>query len=257
MFDTILDMENNYLTILSQFGIKSQEAQIYLACLKLGQGTVSEIASESGVQRTFIYDLVRDMVKNGILSEVEIRGTLHYSALSIEKFKVLQEEKINRLESVMPEIKAWVKTIGDKPRVQFFEGTQGIQIALEDTLKQPQNGTILAFATAEGYYSQDQSFINSYLRRRIKKGITVRAIGPDIPVNREYLEKDKEQLRETRLVDPKLYPFTNEIDIYQNKVAIMSLQGELLSVIIESESVAKTLRSIFELAWKGAGVGNP
>lgn len=252
MFDTILDMENNYSAIFAQFGIKAQEAKIYLACLKIGQATVSDIARESGVQRTFIYDLVKNMVENGILSEVEIRGTLHYSALSIDKFKALQEEKINRLESVMPEIRALVKTIGDKPRVQFFEGAQGIQIALEDTLKQPQNGLILAFATAEGYYSQDQSFINSYLKRRVKKGIQVRAIGPDLPVNREYLEKDKEQLRETRLVDAKLYPFTNEIDIYENKVAIMSLQGELLSVIIESESVAKTLRSIFELAWKGA-----
>ena len=32
----------------------------------------------------------------------------------------------------------------------------------------------------------------------------------------------------------------------------MSLQGEILAVIIESESIAKTQRTIFELAWEGA-----
>jgi hypothetical protein len=32
----------------------------------------------------------------------------------------------------------------------------------------------------------------------------------------------------------------------------MSLQGEILAVIIESESIAKTQRMIFGLAWIGA-----
>lgn len=244
--------QSDFAVNLTEFGLKPQEAAVYLACLQLGQSVVSQIAAQAGVQRTFVYDIVKHLVGAGLLSEVEIKGKLHYGAVSIDKFKALQEEKINRLEALMPEIKALIKTVGDKPRVQFFEGASGIQVALEDTLRQPNNGAILAFATAEGYYSQDKSFIASYLKRRVKKGIQVHAIGPDIPINREYAAQDKEQLRETRLVDPKLYPFTNEIDIYENKVAIMSLQGELLSVIIESESVAKTLRSIFELAWKGA-----
>jgi hypothetical protein len=52
------------------------------------------------------------------------------------------------------------------------------------------------------------------------------------------------------------FPFTNEIDIYGNKVAILSYTGELLAVIIESESVARTQRMIFELAWLGAGKFN-
>jgi len=46
--------------------------------------------------------------------------------------------------------------------------------------------------------------------------------------------------------------FANEINIYGNKIAIMSMQGEYLAVIIESESVARTQRTIFELAWAGA-----
>jgi len=52
---------------------------------------------------------------------------------------------------------------------------------------------------------------------------------------------------------PKIYPFTNEINIYRNKVAIISLEDELVAVVIESESIANGQRSIFELAWKGAG----
>lgn len=242
----------DYIDTLTRFGLKPQEAEVYLACLQLGQAVVSKIAETAGVQRTFVYDIVKNLVKEDLLSEVEIKGKLHYSAISIDKFKKLQEEKMRHFEKLMPEIKALEKMVGDRPKVQFFEGAEGIKLALEDTLNQPQNGEILAFATAEGYYSQGDEFIHSYLKRRVKKGIKMRAIGPGTKTNKEWVARDKEQLRETRLVDAELYPFTNEIDIYGNKVAIMSLVGELLAVIIESESVAKTQRAIFELAWKGA-----
>ena len=44
--------------------------------------------------------------------------------------------------------------------------------------------------------------------------------------------------------------FTNEIDIYADKVSIISLNPKnLYGVIIKSESAADTQRSIYELLW--------
>jgi len=76
----------------------------------------------------------------------------------------------------------------------------------------------------------------------------------DTPKNRIFLKKNDEQLRETRSVNADQFSFTNEIDIYENKVAMFSLQGERIAVIIESESIARTQRMIFELAWLGTSV---
>lgn len=247
-------MQENYLKSLKELGLKDHEAKVYLACLRLGQATVGQISDLADVQRTFVYDVLADLQTKGLISQVEIHAVKHFSAVSIENFQKIQAEKLQKFESLMPELKALEKTVGDRPKVQFFEGPEGIQAALNDTLDQPLGSQIMAYATGEGYYESDPTFINDYLRRRIKKKITVKAIGPDSDINRGYVIQDKDQLRQTHLVPSDKFPFTNEIDIYGNKVAIMSLQGELLAVIIESASIAKTQRAIFELAWLGAEV---
>lgn len=244
--------QEKYLESLIDLGLKSQEAKIYLACLKLGQSTVGNIADEADVQRTFVYDILDNLHEKGIVSKVLLRGKMHFSVISIDQFKKLQQSKLDAFEKLLPEFKAIEKTVGDRPKVRFYEGREGLKIALQDTLNQEYGGEIFAYATGEGFYDEEKQFINDYLKQRIKKRISVRALGPDNPINRDYVAHDKEQLRETRLVPQDIYPFTNEIDIYGNKLLIMSLQGELLAVIIESESIAKTQRAIFELAWRGA-----
>lgn len=246
-------MENDkFLESLTDLGLKPQEAKVYLACLKLGQSTVGKISEEADVQRTFVYDILKDLQEGALVSSIVVRGKKHFLAVSVVQFKKIQEEKFSKFEHLIPELKALEKTVGDRPRVQFFEGGEGIKLALEDTLDQPVGGEILAYATGEGFYETIPGFLDKYLHERVKKKIFVRAIGPDNTVNREHVRHDKELYRKTLIVPGDKFPFTNEIDIYGNKIAIMSLQGELLAVIIESESVAKTQRMIFELAWEGA-----
>ena len=244
--------KDQYIQSLMDLGLKDHEAKVYLACLELGQATVGKIAEQSQVQRTFVYDILADLEERAIVSVVEIRSVKHFSAISAEQLKNRQLEKFEKFAGLIPDFKAFEKTVGDRPRVKFFEGPEGIKSALYDTLNQPDGNKILAYATGEGFYDSEPAFIADYLRKRIKKKIKVQAIGPDNPINRDYLAHDKEQLRQTILVPQDKFPFTNEIDIYGNKLLILSLQGELLAVIIESESVAKTQRAIFELAWLGA-----
>ncbi|HOX41538.1 MAG TPA: hypothetical protein PK263_05090, partial [bacterium] len=162
-------------------------------------------------------------------------------------------DRKKRIRQIMPELVSMAST-GSRPKVRFFEGKEGVVSAFEDTLKQPAGSEILMYSTTRGFYSEVPSYLDSYLKKRVAKKISVRLILPDDPLSVEYAKKDKEQLRQTRLVPAAKFPFTNEIDIYGNKLAIVSLEQEWLAVIIESESIAKTQRMIFELAWDGAKV---
>lgn len=248
----INEQDYSYIKPLIDLGMKEQEAKVYLAAIKLGQATVSTIASEAGIQRTFVYGLLEDLQRQGTVSSAEIKGKIHYSPISLSQFEKRQLAKFERFESILPELRMLEKTVGDRPKVRFFEGIEGIKAALDDTLDLPVGGEILAYVTGEGVYERMTDFMNEYLKKRVKKKITVQALAPDNEVNRAHVAQDESVLRQTVLLDPERFPFTNEIDIYGNKVAIMSLQGELLAIIIESESVAKTQRAIFELAWLGA-----
>jgi sugar-specific transcriptional regulator TrmB len=236
-----------------ELGLRSQEAKVYLACLEIGQAPATQISENSGIQRTFVYDILDDLAEKGLVSLVEIGGIKKFSTLAIDKFRALQKAKLQKFDAILPEIKALEKTTGDRPKVQFFEGVEGIKATFEDTLKTlDKGGEILAYVTAEGFYQNEWKYAQDYIKRRVEKGISGRGIMQNSKEITIFTKPAKEELRTFRLVPPDLFPFSNEINIYANKVAIMSLVGEQMSVIIESESVANTQRSIFELAWLGA-----
>lgn len=66
--------------------------------------------------------------------------------------------------------------------------------------------------------------------------------------------EDRKRRREIRLVPAKDFDFTNEINIYDHKVAICSFGSadHMFGAIIESVEVAETQRQIFEMAWRYA-----
>ena len=60
-------------------------------------------------------------------------------------------------------------------------------------------------------------------------------------------------LLEILFVNPGEFPFKNDIAIYEDKVAIMSLsKDEIISILIENKNVADTMKAVFDLSWLGA-----
>jgi hypothetical protein len=69
----------------------------------------------------------------------------------------------------------------------------------------------------------------------------------DTPLARERKANDEKEYRSTSLVPKEDFPVPADIEIYNNKVMIASWK-EKLGIIIESEEIATTLRSVFKLA---------
>lgn len=63
----------------------------------------------------------------------------------------------------------------------------------------------------------------------------------------------KEELREVYLVPKEKFPFENEINIYDDKVAIIS-HADKVGVIIQNQSIADTQKAIFKLAFEYAQI---
>ncbi len=61
------------------------------------------------------------------------------------------------------------------------------------------------------------------------------------------------ELREIYLIPKEKFPFRNEINIYDDKVAIISHEDEI-GVIIQNKNIADTQRSIFELGFEYAKI---
>jgi len=91
-----------------------------------------------------------------------------------------------------------------------------------------------------------------YVKDRTRNQISVKAIvttGDNTPI---YTERDKAELRQTKVVSKSNFPFEQEINIYDDKIAIINHKAgeKLLGIIINDPSTATTFRSWFELTWK-------
>ena len=140
-------------------------------------------------------------------------------------------------------------TLDNRPKIRFYEGTDGLQYVYEDTLTSSEG--IRAYATVDDMHKALPTYFPEYYKRRAEKNISIRAIIPETLMGRERKVNDIEEKRETAFVPAGEYYFSPEINIYDNKVMIASWR-EKLGIIIESEEIADAMKKIYELAWKGA-----
>jgi sugar-specific transcriptional regulator TrmB len=237
------------------FSLTEKEAEIYVAALELGRGTASEIARKAGISRTNSYNMLDALVTKGLI-EISGKAPKHeYVAASPENLTAYVERQREEAQANAEKVRGFVselksiQKVGDRPKVTFYEGTEGLKRVYEDTLTSSE--TVRGYATYETLQGALKNYFPQYYKRRAAKGIFGRCITPDTPSARERILHNKEEARDIVRVPADKYTFIPEIDIYDNKVMIASWR-EKLGIIIESAEIADAMKKIFELAWERA-----
>lgn len=237
--------------ILEQFGLTQRQARVYLATLELGESTIQNIAKQADIERTGTYHLIDSLIQAGLVSCIIKKKKNYYSAREPEVISNIAKSRAKLIDQYLPEFKALYNLSDSKPKVRLFEGMEGIKTIFERTLDLKKGEEILAFSSFNIAHRYISEWGHDYVKRRAAKGIFARDITEDSLEAKEHQSRDKEELRETRMVPKDRFPFTNEINIYRNIVIIISYR-EMIGLVIESEDIAKMLKTIFELSWLGA-----
>lgn len=248
---------------LAKLDLSEHQSAVYFVVLQMGSGGIMDVAKRSGLKRTTVYSILDGLVQKGFVSVNKKSAHREYIAedprrlpelFNVEMQKI--KERQQNFTSALPELMSFYNVSATKPKIRYFEGVEGMKVVFNETLQLTKDEEILAYSSAESIHKYlGDDYVASYLTERVCKGIVQRAIAEDSPAARQHQKNDTKELRVTRLVDKKLFPFANEINIFRNKVIIMSY-ADLLGVMIESEVIAKTQKSIFELSWLGAKVAN-
>jgi HTH-type transcriptional regulator, sugar sensing transcriptional regulator len=237
------------LNNLEKMGLDEKESKVYLALLELGESNIQRIAKKSGVKRTTVYDIIESLKEKGLLSSATRHKKIIYSAEDPRKLEYALEEKKKTLQSLLPELLSIANKLDKKPKIRFYEGTEGIKEVYRDTLNYPDQ-ELLAWVSEDAIKSFDEKFLNEYyLQKRSEKKIWVRAIAPDKPYMQKYKGLDEKSLRRTKLTSTTHFPIEVEINLYgKNKIGFMSF-SEKIGLIVESQKIFTTLKSIFEMNW--------
>ena len=250
-------MQNLELS-LEHFGLHKNQVTVYLLLLKLGEATIQEITLKSKVKRTSVYKALDNLILRGLVTyqtkdkhRVYVAENPKKALMAVKEEQQAALKKEQHLTSLLPELSSLYNAIPSKPKVKFFEGIDGLKQIYEETLLLKSGSEILSITPAELLYKMfDETWIAEYLARRIQNNIHVRTIAEDSEEAKKHQANNQKELRESFLVSKDKFTFKNEINIFENKVAIISLQ-EQLGILIESNGVAETQRAFFELAWIG------
>ena len=242
---------------LKKIGLSENEAKVYVALLELGSATVQQIAQKAGVNRPTTYVQLSDLSKMGLVSSFEKGKKTFFRAEDPENLKtVIEKEKRALLEretilqTTIDELRRLFALAGERPRVRFFEGIEGLRAMQKDFLK-TKDKDIEAVSAADDLVKIFPQHLKEYVPERVKKRIFSHLIytssqGPFLKAS------DKSMFRESKLVPAEKFPFSSDIAIYENKVAISALKGRPIGVIIENQEIANTLKALFYLAWEAA-----
>lgn len=237
-------------------GLSETEGKVYVTLLELGGGYVSVLARRAKLPRVNCYHTLENLAKKGLVSSITKDGVRYYTAEPPQKIANILEEKAQYAQKILPELLSITNTLALKPKIKYFEGIEGVKNILEDTLTAKKE--LLGYSNLKGVADLFGDYIEKYAEQKMKKNLKTRLICPSsekafLYTKKHYPKNFPQQLLEILFVNPKEFWFEHEITIYDNKVAVISLnKEELVGMIFESAVYARSQKAIFNLAWLGA-----
>lgn len=237
--------------LLENLGLSQAESAIYLAGLELGKSLPKHLAQKAKVNRSLLYKLLPNLLKQGLISETVLGKRRYLIAEDPQNLLNKKQTEIDQLETIIPELRLLLATASYKPKIIFYEGLEGIKKLYFDNLKEKQ--PILEFVSLKQIHPEIEFHSsNYYIPQRIKRKIPIKIlVSGQAKSNRIKLTTDSYALREVKLLDENLYPIPLDCYIYGDNVsfALYRKDTEPIGILIRSKEIATTLRSLFNFIW--------
>jgi predicted transcriptional regulator len=244
-----------YDELAHALGLKEAEVTVFSALIGRGAQPATRIAKWCNRSRNTVRGILDKLVHDGYVVRAR-RGNSHlYRVESVQgmskvlrsKMELMRYEMLDRLKcvekftAVLQE-----KSNSRRPHITFYEGYDGLMKVYEDTLSSSE--TLRSWGSFDANQEAMPSYFKNYYKRRAKRKLGIRSIHPDTALARQRSRKNREELRESVLVDVDRFSIQPEIQVYDNKVNIVSWR-EKLGIIIENEEIAEAMKQIFELCF--------
>ncbi len=242
---------------LEKLGLTEKEALVYLASLELGPAPVQNIARKAEVNRATTYVMIELLTLKGLMSSFDKGKKTMYTAEKPERLhrivhheRAAVDEKETTIKKILPDLEAVLAASGERPKVSFYEGEDGLE-AMRETMFESRLEGVEDFVSYDDLrqHLTDESWAK-HGERLAKKKIQGRTIYTAEKV--ATISELTQAHWKFRRIPKEKFPMHGELTVYGNKIAMVALKGKLIGVIIESKEMALMLRSMFDLAWKQA-----
>lgn len=247
-------------SVLVNIGLSNEEIEVYQSLLSRGPQTAGELGKTTKVKRTYVYRIAKGLIEKGLVSRTKRARATVFSPNSPDLLLDLAQTKkqnleqtLRTLESILPSLKEKYRLVETRPVITHYEGIEGIKRVFRDIYapkKEPVYGCVdleKADGAVPGY------IVNTLIPLRIRNAVFAKSFIARSPQAESLARKDRESLRESILLEKEAYPLPAEIDVYEDKVALLSFsKGQFVGVLIQNQDIATSLKTIFKLAFESA-----
>jgi sugar-specific transcriptional regulator TrmB len=250
------ELKKSLYTSLKSLDLSDQEIELYLISLILGPSTIAKIAQHLKMARPNVYLLIRGLEKAGLVKFSQQKKfsrsfMVEPPTIILEKIRELKKNVNNSeldLVSVMPDLLAQYSQGQRETKIKVMQGKEAYVESFEMIMEEAKD-TIELFGSLKDFIISDSwERQNVLTRKRINKKIHINALLLPSEDAELIKTKDKEQLRETRILKIES-PFITSFQMFANKVIIWQPKA-YVSLLIEDEFIVQMFRSMFYKLWE-------
>lgn len=253
-------------TDLTPFGLTKNENALYNLLLDGVPRTGAEIAQALGSSRQLTYRSIDALRSKGLIENTRQRGVASFTITHPAALHTLlrkQEEELAQkeeyLQTIIGPLSSAYNLHHGKPGVEFFEGEEGVQKVLDDTLNYPDEEAYV-IADIEAVVRHINDINTLYIKKRQHVGLKKKALILDTPFAREYMKTYYTAITQTRLIrNEDAPPFHSIMEIYADKISYITFEhirddapAIMIGAIIQDPAIHRMHRYLFEVLWRNA-----
>ncbi len=236
-------------------GLTEEQAMVYQSLLSHTAMAASVISRTVGIERTLTYKILGQLIDLKLVKKHDQKGEVNtFSAEHPQRLTEIFEEKRLQLEQAgtrlafeMGNIISTFNLSAGKPHVRFMEGYDGFKYINKDIISCGKDIKLIR-SSIDSDDPEMLRLIEEQINMKVKKGIKTFIVGPwptQIGPEATVVKKrDQERLVERRILDNFFVP--TQVLVYNNRVAITDYKNNIITTVIENDSVQQTFQTIFD-----------
>jgi sugar-specific transcriptional regulator TrmB len=248
--------EDDFYKLFSQIGIKKNQEKIYLTLLKFGALKISELVKKTGIQRSYIYDILDQLTDKGMVGSYLKNNIKIYFADDPKKILDIIKQKEEEFKNykldylkLLPILENKKNSMASKDNVLVYTGLKGIKNIFKDML---QIGKDFICFGGEGELSKYfPIYVNTFVLNCKKRNMKYKMIYSNCMREERPLKiQHKNKISEIRFISDN-YNFPFAIYVYGETTAIIIWKSQI-AIQIKSKDTTKGFRNYFNVIWNAS-----
>lgn len=233
--------------ILIGLGLSDQEAEAYLALLRLGESNAGNLAKEMGVKRTSVYNILQSLTAQGFAESYINKKKLCYLPAKPEKLASRFEKKLETFRSIIPLLESVEKKEARSFGLRLIDTTEELKHFYNDVLSEYRGKEYRIIGSASAWEGIDEDFFIQFRKDRAVRNIKTKLL---LSADSKTINPTSSSLlREFRYL-PEKYTFESTLDIFEDKILIVNPKMQSLAIVIAVPVVVDIFQSVFDMLWE-------